>query len=367
MHSVGLTLLVSIDGHFPEPYTVERATIEVPRFLMLYEKKISSGHVLSVCQFIFAFKKYFHFVMVKTDLFKRYLWLVELIYRNDGITREEINRQWSRSHLNGGHECELPERTFHRHKLAIKDLFEIEIVCDRHGEKTYHILNRDEIDNDEMKTCLLNNFAFNSLLLENRDLKHRIVFESNPSGNKFLTTIMEVMRDNAVISLNYQSFHMTDAARHVMEPYCLKIYKQRWYVIGRRVETNTMRTFALDRIKNIERTGDKFKIPEKFDAEAYFADYMGITVNENIRKETIQFLARNGQQHYIRSLPFHQSQREISQDENQSIFEIEVRPTQDLFNEFLRFGKDLIILAPTWIADKMRSICSAMKTNYNLK
>ena len=232
MHSVGLTLLVSIDGHFPEPYTVERATIEVPRFLMLYEKKISSGHVLSVCQFIFAFKKYFHFVMVKTDLFKRYLWLVELIYRNDGITREEINRQWSRSHLNGGHECELPERTFHRHKLAIKDLFEIEIVCDRHGEKTYHILNRDEIDNDEMKTCLLNNFAFNSLLLENRDLKHRIVFESNPSGNKFLTTIMEVMRDNAVISLNYQSFHMTDAARHVMEPYCLKIYSGVVFVDG---------------------------------------------------------------------------------------------------------------------------------------
>lgn len=32
MHSVGLALLVSIDGHFPEPYTVERATIEAPRF-----------------------------------------------------------------------------------------------------------------------------------------------------------------------------------------------------------------------------------------------------------------------------------------------------------------------------------------------
>ncbi|MDE6740931.1 MAG: WYL domain-containing protein [Muribaculaceae bacterium] len=305
--------------------------------------------------------------MVKTDLFKRYIWLLDLIYRNDGITREEINRQWSLSHLNGDKEDELPERTFHRHKKAIKDLFEIEIVCDRHGDKTYHIYNRDEIDDDEMKSWLLNSFAFNSLLLETRDLKHRIVFESNPSGNKFLTTIMEAMRDNAIISLNYQSFQMTDAAHHVIEPYCLKIYKQRWYVIGRRIETNTMRTFALDRIKNIERTGGKFKIPDNFDSEAYFDDYIGITVNENIQKETIRFLARNGQQDYIRSLPFHKSQREISKDEKQSIFEIEVRPTQDLFNEFLRFGKDLTILTPTWIADKMRGICSAMKTNYKFK
>lgn len=305
--------------------------------------------------------------MVKIDLFKRYIWLLDLIYRNDGITKEEINRQWSRSHLNGDKENELPERTFHRHKKAIKDLFEIEIVCDRHGEKTYHIADRDSIDGDEMKTWLLNKFALNSLLSENRDLRNRIVFEANPSGQEFLTTILEVMRDNSVISLDYQSFHMDESMPHVIEPYCVKIYKQRWYVIGRRIDTDNMRTFSLDRIKRIERTGSKFKIPDNFNAESYFADYIGITVDENIPKEKVRFIARNGQQDYVRSLPIHPSQREISSSEKEAVFEIDIRPTSDLFQEFLRFGNDVKILAPTWFEDKMREICLVMKNNYKIK
>ncbi|MDE7420525.1 MAG: WYL domain-containing protein [Muribaculaceae bacterium] len=305
--------------------------------------------------------------MEKIDLYKRYIWLLSLIYRHNGITREEINRQWSRSHLNDDKENELPERTFHRHKKAIKDLFEIEIVCDRHGEKTYHIANRDSIDDDEMKIWLLNTFALNSLLSENRDLRNRIVFEANPSGQKFLTTIMEAMRDNTVISLDYQSFHMDQSIPHVIEPYCLKIYKQRWYVIGRRIDTDNIRTFALDRIKGIERTGSKFKVPDNFDAESYFADYIGITVDEDIPKETVRFIARNGKQDYIRSLPLHPSQQEISSREKEAVFEIVVKPTPDLFQEFLKFGKDVKILAPTWFEDKMREICSAMKNNYKIK
>lgn len=303
--------------------------------------------------------------MEKIDLYKRYIWLLDLIYRNDGITKEEIDRQWSRSHLSGNQETEIPERTFHRHKVAIKSLFDIDIVCDRHGEKTYHIANRDSIDDDDMKTWLLNTFALNSLLSENRDLRNRIVFEANPSGQKFLTTILEAMRDNAVISLDYKSFHMDASIPHVIEPYYLKIYKQRWYVIGRRIYTDTMRTFALDRIKSIERTGSKFKVPDNFDAESYFADYIGITVDENIPKETVRFIAINGQQDYVRSLPLHPSQREISLSEKETVFEIDVRPTNDLFQEFLRFGKDLKIQAPFWVEEKMRVMCSAMKDNYD--
>ena len=190
------------------------------------------------------------------------------------------------------------------------------------------------------------------------------MFEPNPSGQRFLTTIMEAMRDNVIISLNYRSFHMLKSEPHEIEPYCLKIYKQRWYVIGRRTDTDLMRTFALDRVSGIERTSKKFDMPEKFDAETYFADFVGITVDENIPKETVRFLVRNGQQNYLRSLPLHSSQREISTSEKEAIFEIKVRPTTDLFQEFLRFGKDLKILAPTWIANNMRSISSSMKDNY---
>ena len=108
--------------------------------------------------------------MAQSELFKRYIWLVDLIYRNDGITRDEINRRWSRSALNVNKEDEIPERTFHRHKEAIKELFDIEIYCDRHRPKGYHIADRECFEKDGTKEWLFNTFSMSNLLAESRCL-----------------------------------------------------------------------------------------------------------------------------------------------------------------------------------------------------
>ena len=47
---------------------------------------------------------------MSTNLFKRYFWLMDVIYRSNGITREEINRRWAVSELNERKENELPEQ-----------------------------------------------------------------------------------------------------------------------------------------------------------------------------------------------------------------------------------------------------------------
>jgi hypothetical protein len=64
--------------------------------------------------------------MSASELFNRYIWLVDLIYRTGGITREEINCRWANSHYNVDNE--IPERIFHRHKDAIKEFLDINIV-----------------------------------------------------------------------------------------------------------------------------------------------------------------------------------------------------------------------------------------------
>jgi hypothetical protein len=82
--------------------------------------------------------------MAASELLNRYIWLVDLIYRTGGITREEINRRWANSRYNVDNEDEIPERTFHRHKDAIKELFDINIVCDRSAGKVYCIENQED-------------------------------------------------------------------------------------------------------------------------------------------------------------------------------------------------------------------------------
>ena len=65
-------------------------------------------------------------------LFNRYVWLVDTIYRAGRISFEEINERWLRSSLNDTGE-ELPIKTFHNHKNAIQQMFDIDIACDRRG------------------------------------------------------------------------------------------------------------------------------------------------------------------------------------------------------------------------------------------
>lgn len=144
--------------------------------------------------------------MAASELFNRYIWLVDLIFSSGGITREEISSRWSRSSLNYNNEPEIPERTFHRHKDAIKELFDIDIVCDRSAGKVYKIANSDDIRKGGVRTWLINTFAVNNLINESHQIKQRILFEQIPSGQRFLTPIIEAMRDNHTLTVTYQSF-----------------------------------------------------------------------------------------------------------------------------------------------------------------
>lgn len=302
--------------------------------------------------------------MAQTELFRRYIWLVDLIYRHNGITREEINRCWSRSYLNTAKEDEIPERTFHRHKEAIKELFDVDIICDRHGDKTYHIANGESLTPDGAMGWLLNNFTISNVLDQFKDIKHRILFEKIPSGQDFLETIATAMREGLVIQLNYQSFGMSAPAIHEVEPYCLKIYKQRWYLLGRNVKRDVMRTFALDRIKGIEFTDKKFYLPDSFDAEKYFEDTIGITIEKNCNAQIVEIQATNGAENYLRSLPLHFSQKEYSTDSCGAKFKIFAQPNNDLIQELLRHGEDVTVISPKWFRDKFQDIVNKMSNNY---
>ena len=79
------------------------------------------------------------------NLFNRYVWLVDTIYRREKITFEEISDLWSCSTLNDTGE-DLPLRTFHYHRQAIEEMFYINIECDKRNGYVYYIENRDDME-----------------------------------------------------------------------------------------------------------------------------------------------------------------------------------------------------------------------------
>lgn len=306
------------------------------------------------------------YFMAATELFNRYIWLVDLIYRSGAITREEINRRWARSRYNVDGESEIPERTFHRHKDAIKELFDINIVCDRSVGRVYRIENSEDIEHGGVRTWLLNTFAINNLVNESQHLHHRILFEEIPSGQRFLTPLIEAMNESLTVNLTYQSFNYDRPSTFEVEPLCVKVYKQRWYLLGRSISDGQIRIYGLDRVFGVDATDHKFSLPKDFDAESFFRDGIGIIIgySEHEAAQPIEVKVAEHQQAYFRSLPLHHSQRETFRGEDYSVFTFHVRPTFDFVQELLKYGSAVEVIKPQWLREEMAKAASRMASIY---
>lgn len=297
------------------------------------------------------------------DLFNRYIWLVDTIYRAGKITFEEINERWLRNEMSGGEE--IPLRTFHNHRKAIEKMFDINIECNKRNGYYYYIENADDMEKGGVRNWLLNTFAVNNLINESHHLKRRILFEDIPSGRQYLTPIIEAMRDNQTIEITYQSYWKNKPHTFHIEPYCVKVFKQRWYVVARSPYYDTIMIYALDRIQDLQPTDISFCYPKDFDPQGYFNFSFGITVNnKEYEIEKIQIKVYGNKCKYLRALPLHHSQHEIETSDDYSVFEYLLRPTYDFCQELLSHGNEIEVLSPSSLREQIAEIIQNMYKQY---
>jgi hypothetical protein len=296
------------------------------------------------------------------NLFDRYIWLVDIIYRAGKITYEEINRKWLRTDWSKGKD--LPLRTFHNHREAIQEIFDININCDRRNNYVYYIENKDDMERGGIRSWLLNTFAVNNLIKESHHLKRRILFEEIPSGQRFLTPIIEAMRDSLSIEIAYQPFWQDKPIHIHIDPYCLKIFKQRWYVIARNAYHHAIRTYSLDRIQEIRTTETLFKMPKDFSPESYFENNFGIVKDDNVKPCIVKIKVSEQQRNYLQTLPLHASQQEIEIRDEYSIFSYYIAATVDFKLELLSYSDEIELLSPDWLRSDIAEIIKKMNKLY---
>lgn len=271
----------------------------------------------------------------------KYIWLIDTIRRRGRITRRELSRLWEDNRIDDGRP--LNRRTLYNYLKAIEELFHITISVDL-STFEYYIDNSD-VHSSSVTDWLLNTQAVNDALAGARDISDRIFLENVPSARDHLGTIIEAMRHNQRIKFDYHNYTRSRPSRGVLyEPYFIKIFKQRWYAVGRSVADDKIKTYALDRMRDVLLEPDTFAVPEWFDADNYFRDAFGIVVTSNEpRRIAIRTDHRNA--NYLRDLPLHHSQEEVVHD-GFSIFYYRMRITDDLVAELLSMGSRIIVLEP---------------------
>lgn len=294
---------------------------------------------------------------------QKYTWLIETIRRAGKISHRDLSDKWER--CKDLSDCKpLHRATFNRWRDAIFSQFGIIIDCQRVGGYLYYIANPEDIDEDELKKWMLDSFAVGNLIGENLSLKDRILVDQIPSGRDHLTTILEAMKENRVVNIEYKAFKYSRSFKIPVEPYCVKLHENRWYMLGHNLSKDTIRLYGLDRIESIVITDKEYKMPKGFSASKHFSNYFGIVIDDRVKPERVILRTDKKQTPYLKSLPLHHSQRLIEDTGEYADFELYLSPTYDFVMKLLQTGAMIEVIEPMSLRKAMKGWIYEMNELY---
>ena len=289
-----------------------------------------------------------------SGLIEKYVFLVQTFVEAGagGLTWPEVQRRWENRYGTA-----YARRSFCNHREAVEEVFGIVIGCDRSTNRYRIDAGESAVDKREAVDWLINTFTVNSLLtLGKQRLSGRVAVEDVPSGQKWLTVAMEALLENAVLRISYRPYLSEEPDRRTLRPYALKEFGKRWYLVAFSEEAGALRTYALDRILSLERTGDTFQMPRGFDVDALLRDSYGIYLPEPGQKPIlVKLKATPREAAYLRDLPLHPSQVQLEDN----LFALRLIPNPNLIMELCSRSASLEVLEPKELREAVRS---ALKT-----
>ena len=296
------------------------------------------------------------------NILKKYIWLVDTLLRagEKGLTLSQIADKYDYDDdISNGDK--FNGRTFHRHRKEIKTIFGIEIECYPTGnEFRYRIA--DGGDNEYFRRWLLDSISVNRIVSDSREAAQFIAIEH--SNTEQLPALLHALKDQNLIDFKYKPFWTTaEIPYHDVQPYALKMFEHRWYLIGKSKPEMPCKIYALDRIGQLEVKKEQFQRDPDFDLEAMFDGSFGIIV-ETGEVESVWLKVEAKQANYLRSLPLHSSQMELRQNDSYSVFSLRVRPTFDLRQRILSLGSTTEVLKPESLRATIRQEAKTMMEKY---
>ncbi len=287
-------------------------------------------------------------------LIRRYIWLINTLCLagRRGMTFEEIDDKYRRREsISNGDRYE--KRTFHRHRIAIYDIFGVEILCDRFTN-TYYIEDECDLgDASVSRQWLLEAFTVDSRLLDAVDLKDRVLMEGVPSSFHQLSPVLAAMESGKKVEFEHSPYYR-DSRMMVcrFEVYAVRSWRRRWYMVGRGVtedmdengmSSQDLMMFALDRVSNLTITDESYSLPADWSAKDFFAGCYGVVLDMDYDIEEVEIAATPLRAKYLRTMPLHQSQHEV----RDGVFRYNLRPTNDFVRDIM--GVDIKVLRPEWL------------------
>lgn len=243
-------------------------------------------------------------------------------------------------------------RTFQRDVREIRNNFGIDIEYSREN-KGYFISN-SESENMNFQRRMDAFDMFNSLNLAQNLNQYIHLERRRPQGTEHIYGILHAIKNKVQVAFSYQKFWEAETTQRILEPYGLKEFRQRWYVMGKEKKNGEVRTFGLDRITNLDVTNRKFEFPANFNIEEYFKYSFGIIGPNGKKPEEIILSFDAVQGKYIKTLPLHVDQEILFENKDELRLKLFLFITDDLIMELLSFGENMMVIKPKSLAKLMK-------------
>lgn len=244
------------------------------------------------------------------------------------------------------------KRTLQRDITEIRNVFGVDIEYSK-SQKGYFI-NQNEAENMNFQRMMEAFEIFNSLNIA-QDLAPFVHLEKRkPQGTENLYGLLHAIKNNFQIKFEYQKFWEEESQQRLAEPYALKEFKSRWYIIAKDNKDATVKSFALDRLTHLEISNRKFDFPKNYNIEESYRYCFGIISPNEEEPQDILLSFDPYQGKYIKTLPLHESQQVIIYNEKELQVKLKLCVTHDLLMELLSFGDNVKVLQPKSLAEEIK-------------
>lgn len=292
--------------------------------------------------------------MNTADKVKTLFWIVATLKKYGPITLKDINSIWSYHPLCDGNRFD--RNTFRNYLNNIQEIFGISIDYKRSG---YFIDSTSVIESKNFQKLLVSHVQDIDFYTRFRKLGDKLQTDDIPGGAEHLEAIGKALTDNLRLRMQHQKF-ADDTSKHLtVEPYCIKTKDRRWYLLARNVETSEMRTYALDRILELELTEEHFIPDSRINIGSYYSNCIGVYSDDTTLSE-VTLKVTDFQAKYLRTLPLHPSQEEIAP----CTFRYHIDVTPDLVNKILEMGSNATVLHPESLRKTVMDEIEKMRGNY---
>jgi len=295
--------------------------------------------------------------MSKRGYISRYLLILKKLKVKPYSTYEElqayIDHQFEYLQMqDDGLQIGFSKRTLQRDIKEISNIFGIDIEYSK-KEKGYFI-SQSEKENMNFQRMMEAFEIFNSLNMAH-DLKPYIHLEKRtPQGIENLYGLLHAIKNKFQIKFTYQKFWEDESSKRLAEPYALKEFKSRWYVMAKDKKDNHIKSFALDRLTNLEITNFTYQYPDNYSMEQNYRYCFGIISPNEEEPQDIILSFEPFQGKYIKTLPLHETQKVLVDNEDELRIKLKLYITHDFFMELLSLGDNVKVIEPKTLADEIK-------------